>query len=475
MYIAQAPGRSDTIVLTHGFFLCEDAKERQIMRPYPPLGVLYLSAYLKQQGFRVDVFDSTFSSRQAFEEHLRRVRPPLVGIYANMMTRASALRQMQLCKRHGARVLMGGPDPANYADEYLRRGADVVVIGEGEQAMRDLVPRLAGGGEARLEDVPGIVFRASDGAFVRTRPRAYIGDLDALPYPDREAIDIEAYIRVWRQHHGQGAVSLITARGCPYQCKWCSHAVFGYSYRRRSVANVVGEVEQILDRYKPDMLWYADDVFTLKPSWFYSYAEELARRGIRIPFETISREDRLDEDVVKTLAEMGCFRLWVGSESGSQRVLDRMQRRTDAERVVEVVHMLKNHGIEAGMFIMVGYDKEEIEDIEITVERLKQARPDRFLSTLAYPIKNTPYYQDVAEQVVATKEWETSSDRDLTVAGRHSKRFYQHAMRWMHHEVDLHEQRHRADTDYAALARSFCGAKASRLGMWLTKGQVEAG
>lgn len=463
------------ILLTHGYFLYEDAKEQEVMRPYPPLGILYLSSYLKERGFEVDVFDTTFSSRRAFEDYLRENRPPVVGIYANMMTRTSALHQIRLCKQYDARVVVGGPDPANYVEEYLRRGADVVVIGEGERTIEELLPHLTGGGRPRLEEVRGIVFQTSDGEFVRTEARSYIDKLDALPYPDREAIDIEEYIRVWRKHHGRGSVSMITARGCPYQCKWCSHAVFGYTYRWRSVEDVVDEVELILDRYDPDVLWYADDVFTIKPSWFYDYAEELDRRGIRIPFETISREDRLDEDVIQTLADMGCFRLWVGSESGSQHVLDEMKRRTDAERVVDVVHMLQEHGIEAGMFIMLGYEEEEIDDIETTVRRLKQARPDRFLSTVAYPIKNTPYYREVEDRVIPLETWEEGSDRDLTVAGRHSRRFYSYATRWMNNEVTLYDQWQRADPDYGTLVKSFVGSKVGRLGMWLTRNEVETG
>lgn len=462
------------VLLTHGYFLFEDPEEREVMRPYPPLGILYLSSYLKEAGFEVEIFDSTFRSRDGFRELVRSEKPPVVGIYANMMTRTSVLRQISVCRNAGAKVVLGGPDPANYPGEYLDRGADVVVIGEGERTLEELLPRLHGRGRPELEDVAGIVFRDGDD-LVRTDSRPYIQDLDAQPYPDREAIDIDRYVRVWREHHGRGSVSLITARGCPYKCTWCSHAVFGYTYRWRSVEDVADEVELILDRYDPDMLWYADDVFTIKPSWFYDYAEELEKRGIRIPFETISREDRLDEDVIETLADMGCFRLWVGAESGSQEVLDAMKRRTDAERVVELVHQLQDHGIEAGMFVMLGYEGEEMDDIEETVTRLKQARPDRFLTTVAYPIKDTPYYEEVEDRIVPEKEWAEGSDRDLTVAGRHSRRFYENAMRWMNNEVAYHKEIRSSDPDLTRLARSFVGAKAGRVGMWWTRNEVETG
>lgn len=460
------------ILLTHAYFLHEDAHERSVMRPYPTLGLLYVSSYLREHGFDVDVFDSTFSSRTEFEAYVRRHRPPVVGIYCNLITRPVALALIRTCKNVGALVVVGGPEPANYAERYLAHGADVVVIGEGEETMRELLPHLIEHGPSGMRGIDGIVYREDD-ELVRTPARRFIEDLDSLPFPDRESIDLDRYVDVWRRHHGRGSVSLITARGCPYTCKWCSHAVFGYSHRRRSPENVADEVEMIIDRYDPDMLWYADDVFTIKPSWFRAYAEELQRRSIRIPFETISREDRLNEDVVRTLAEMGCFRLWIGSESGSQRVLDRMKRRTDAERVPEMVHLLQRYGIEAGMFIMLGYEGESERDLLETVDRLKTASPDRLLTTLAYPIKGTPYYEEVEERVVPMKPWDEGSDRDLTVAGRRSRRYYAHANRWMINEYALHREQQQATPRVSALARHFMASKAGRAGMLLTRHERE--
>lgn len=443
------------------------------MRPYPPLGILYISSYLKARGFAVSVFDTTFSKPDAFQAYLAHNKPPVVGNYANLMTRPQVLRQIRLCKAYGAIVVVGGPDPANYVDEYLQHGADVVVIGEGEQTLEALLLHFAQAGLTGLDDISGIAYRLAEGEVKYTLARPYLQDLDAQPFPDRDAIDMEAYVRVWRTHHGRGAVSIITARGCPYKCTWCSHAVYGYSHRRRSPKNVADEVAHILEHYQPDMLWYADDVFTIKPSWLFAYAEELKRRGIRVPFETISREDRLNEDIIRTLAEMGCFRIWIGSESGSQRILDAMQRRTNAERVKEMVQLLQRYNIEAGMFIMLGYDGEEVSDIEVTVEHLKSAPPDKLLTTLAYPIKGTPYYERVADRVIPLKGWSEGSDRDFTVAGRRSRRFYQYANRWMLNEVAWHQQRLHPSPSYTRLARAFVGAKVGRLGMLMTQHERE--
>jgi len=466
------------ILLTHGYFLYDDPQERRVMKPYPPLGILYISSHLKTRGFDAQVFDSTFSSRDSFQQFLARARPPVVGIYANLMTRRSVIEMIRLCKDQACLTVVGGPEPANYAEEYLLRGADVVVVGEGELTLEELLPHLARYGPTDMGHIRGIVYREGDGRLVRTAPRPYLDDLDAQPFPDRAAIDIHAYVQVWRERHGMGSVSLITARGCPYICAWCSHAVYGYSHRRRSPHNVAEEVACILESYRPDMLWYADDVFTIHPRWLYAYAEELRRRGIRTPFETISREDRLDERIIRTLADMGCFRLWIGSESGSQRVLDAMQRRTDAARVREMVHLLQKHGIQAGLFIMLGYEGESLADLQATAEHLKAAKPDLFLTTVAYPIKGTPYYDQVAGRVIPLQAWDQGSDRDLTVAGRHSRRFYSFANRWLIGEVARHRQRNgrpRSARSYRQMARAFVNSRIGRLGMHLTQHEVESG
>jgi radical SAM superfamily enzyme YgiQ (UPF0313 family) len=236
---------------------------------------------------------------------------------------------------------------------------------------------------------------------------------------------------------------------------------------------VVDEVEHIVATYSPDLLWYADDVFTINHKWLFEYSAELERRGLRLPFETISREDRLNEDVIQTLARMGCYRLWIGAESGSQRILDAMKRRTNAERVRAMVHLLQKYGIEVGMFIMLGYDGEQDEDLQATVDHLKDSSPDTFLTTVAYPIKGTPYYSSVADKVIARRDWDQGSDRDYTIAGRHSPRYYRFATRWMVSEVALHRQRRSARRSYPRMAKSFLSAKFGRFGMLLTQREME--
>ena len=460
------------ILLTHGYFLHEDPHERKVMKPYPPLGILHLSAYLKAKGFAVGVFDTTFQRMADFEALIRAERPPVVGIYTNMMTKFNVLQMITFCKAQGITVILGGPEPPYYAREYLAHGADVIVRGEGEFTLEELLPHIARHGLRDMAHIAGIIFRRDDGEVIETPPRPFIKNLSDHPWPDREAIDIPQYMRVWKEHHGQSSVSAICARGCPYTCTWCSHSVFGNSHRRREPEDMADEILWIKERYDPDLIWYADDVFTINRRWFYRYHEALKARGVRIPFECISRADRLDEDAIKTLAEMGCYRLWIGSESGSQRVLDAMKRKTQVEDVQAKTHLLQRHGIEVGMFIMLGYEGEDISDLEATVEHLKASSPDIFLTTVAYPIKGTPYYAEVESRILADRAWAERSDRDLTVAGRHSSRFYAFATRWMVNAVALHRAR-RSGANPLRMARMAANVAVGRLGMALTQREVE--
>lgn len=426
------------ILLTHGYFLSEDEKERQIMKPYPPLGLLYLSAYLKQAGFSVEVYDSTFGERGELSDRLQASRTGLLGIYTNLITRRSVLELVRVAKTNDWTVILGGPESANYPEQYLHAGADVIVIGEGEPTLAELIPKLSAAGSRRLHDVRGIVFRDDSGATVHTPARPKVADLDTLPFPDRQAIDHQSYLRAWRQHHGASSINLITARGCPYRCTWCSHAVYGYSHRRRSPGNVAEEVAWIVDRYRPDQLWYADDVFTVSHPWLAQYLSELRRRGLPLlPFETITRADRLQsEAAVESLRALGCYRIWIGSESGSQRILDAMQRGVTVEQVRRAVRLARSHGIQVGMFLMWGYEGEELEDIAATVEHVKETDPEVFFTTVSYPIKGTPYFDAVRERVELPIEWAEASDRDYLIRGRRGREYYRLADTWLRAEVE---------------------------------------
>jgi len=443
------------------------------MKPYPPLGILYICSHLRKKGIDTEVFDSTFSSRQQLWDLLRKGPPSVLGVYANLMTRPAVVEILRVAKETGWQTVVGGPEPGAYVEEYLTAGADVVVIGEGEVTLEELVPALRERA-SDLNGIDGIAFQRGDGSVVRTKPREQIKDIDAQPWPAREAVDVARYVEVWREHHGMGSVSLITARGCPYHCRWCSHEVFGKTHRRRKPASVADELEWLINRYQPQMAWMADDVFTIHPGWLFQYANELKRRGVKLPFECISRADRLNHQVVETLAAMGCFRIWIGSESGSQRILDAMQRGVTVEQVQSAVALCRSAGIQSGMFLMWGYEGEELSDIEATVEHVKKTDPDIFFTTVAYPIKGTPYFSEVAARVDNPKAWSEGSDRDFRIRNRHSRQYYKHADKLLRSAVELKRLEQSLNPDAATIAALQSGISDARLGLQTTAAEVEA-
>jgi len=340
--------------------------------------------------------------------------------------------------------------------------------------MEELLLAIKEGAPDSYVKVSGIAFLDECGLMHQTIPRVQITNLDAQPWPDRQAIDVRRYVRTWRDAHGKGSVSFITARGCPYKCRWCSHEVYGQTHRRRSPVLVVDEVEWLITEYSPDMAWVADDVFTIHHRWIREYAAEMRRRGLRLPFECISRADRLNEEIVDLMAELGCFRIWIGSESGSQRILDSMERGVRVEQVQEAVELSRSRGIQSGMFLMWGYEGEELQDIEKTIAHVKRSDPDIFLTTVAYPIKGTPYYERTAARLVQLKPWAQSSDRELMVKGRHSRKFYEYADSLLRDEVRLVRLQAKNQADGQAEADLQIRIRATRAAMMSSLAEVEA-
>lgn len=461
------------LLLTHGYFLFEDPKELQIMKPYAPLGILYLCSHLRRQGFDVDVYDTTFSSREDLFHFLSTETPSVLGIYANLMTRSSVIDILGFARATGWKTVVGGPEPGAYALEYLQAGADFVISGEGEHTLEELLQAVRCG-ERQFSKIAGLSYLDESGSLVRNVPRAQIANLDAQPWPARDAINIRRYVETWRTHHGTGSVNFITARGCPFRCNWCSHQVFGQSHRRRDPVLVADEVEWLLGEYHPDMVWVSDDVFTINHAWIRTYAAEMKKRGLRVPFECISRADRLSAEMFDLLAELGCFRIWIGSESGSQRILDAMERGVSVQQVQEAIGMARERGIQSGMFLMWGYEGEEMEDIEATIRHVSRSNPDVFLTTVSYPIKGTPYYNKVADRLVQLQPWARSSDREIRLKGRHSRQFYAHADTLLRSEVERTRMLGAGDRrDPAVLAGLGQRINEARSGMQATWEEVE--
>jgi len=461
------------LLLAHGYFLYEDPKELQIMKPYAPLGILYLCSHLQAKGFDVEVFDTTFSSKAALIERLQTGTPSTLGLYANLMTRSNIVELLRIARECGWRTIVGGPEPGAYAKEYLDAGAEFVVLGEGELTLEELMTAIQSGGLDQVNKIDGLAY-LENGELRQTPPRAQIKCLDDQPWPARKMVNIQKYVDTWRTHHGKGSVNFITARGCAYRCQWCSHQVYGNTHRRRDPLLVVDEVEWLLSEYQPDMIWVSDDVFTINHTWLRTYAAEMKRRGLRIPFECISRADRLNEEAMDLLASLGCFRVWIGSESGSQRILDSMQRGVKLDQVQRAVQLSKTRGIESGMFLMWGYEGEELEDIEATIQHVSRTQPDIFFTTVSYPIKGTPYYKKIQDDLIQLAPWGTSSDREIKIRGRHSRRYYSFADKLLRSEVALARMRGVNAPDEQEVSRLAEEIRNARTGLMDAAAEVEA-
>ena len=440
------------ILLGHAYFLKYDVIERRVMKPYPPLGILYLSAYLKRGGFGVEVFDATFKDFEDFEQTLERVRPRIVGLYANIITRDNVLRLTRIAKDSGVEfVVVGGPDAAEWCDTYFRAGVDIIGTNEGERTLEQLIPWLQEKGLESLEQVPGIIF-AKDGSSCRTPPRPVIADLDSLPWPDRDALEMDDYFKAWKSRHGESSVSLITARGCPYHCSWCSAEVFGHSHRQRSPSDVVDEMLMLKERYEPDIMWISDDVLTISRKWSFAFFEEVRRRGAALPFECLSRADLVDREILQGLADSGCFRIWYGAESGSQKVLDSMQKGTRVEQVREASRITQELGMQSGFFILLGYPEETTADIRMTIDFLKETRPDVVGTSVAFPIRGTEFYERVADRIIPNDNWSSRNQNKLLFKGRYPRLYYWFAIRWLVKSVNIDRMWREKDRPYLRIA-----------------------
>ena len=453
------------ILLTHAYFLKHDFIEKRVMKPYPPLGILYLSAYLKRAGFSVEVFDATFRDPKDFEEALRRVRPKIVGIYANIITRENVFKMAAMAKAAGVEfVVCGGPDAPEWSDLYFSNGIDIIGTNEGERTLEALIPWLNERGMQGLEEFPGIVIPRNGRSF-RTPPRAVITDLDALPWPDRNVLVMEDYFKAWKSKHGETSVSLITARGCPFHCAWCSSEVFGHSHRQRSPGNVVDEMLMLKQKYSPDIMWISDDVLTINRKWSMQFFDEIKRRGAAHPYECLSRVDLVDREILRGMKESGCFRIWYGAESGSQKVLDSMTKGTTIEQVRTAARVTQEVGMQAGFFILLGYPDESTSDLRKTIDLLKETKPDVFGTSVAFPMKGTEFYRRVEDRIIPNENWSARNQNKLLFKSKFPRLYYWFAVRWLVKEVHVAKMWRSKKRPYGKIIREAMKMGVARAGV----------
>ncbi|MEW6512102.1 MAG: radical SAM protein [Bacteroidota bacterium] len=435
------------VLFTHSYFLRFDPKEYRAMSPYPPLGTLYAAATARQRGFTAALFDSMLAESESdILAMIHTHRPRVVVIYDddfNYLTkmclsrmRMAAFRMSEFAREAGCRVIVHGSDPVDHIEEYLTHGAEYVICGEGEQTLAELLESILHKGKP-VEQIAGLAYRGP-GSTAVTAAREVMRHLDVLPFPAWDLVDVEHYRSVWYRRHGYFSVNMVTTRGCPFHCNWCAKPIYGQVYNTRSPANVVAEMIFLRDLVRPDHIWFCDDIFGLKPGWVEAFSEEVNRQRATVPFKCLARVDLLlKENTIEHLRRAGCTSVWVGAESGSQRILDAMEKGTTVDQIYEARRRLRAAGIKVGFFLQYGYPGETIEDIARTLAMVEECRPDDIGISVSYPLPGTSFYESVKGSLGRKQNWVDSEDLDLLFAGAYQPDFYRVLHRVTHKRLRM--------------------------------------
>lgn len=429
------------ILFSHSYFYRLDPKQWKFKQPYPPLGTIQAAAVMREAGFHVSLFDSSLKhSPEEIISCFHQERPKYVVIYDdgfNYLTkmcltnmREAAMDMAKRAKRFGCTVIVCSSDSTDHYEKYFPTGVDYVVRGEGEETLRELIETCEKRGDAAL--VEGLAFRRF-GQTVITKPREVIKQLDALPLPAWDLIDIASYRRVWLKHHGYFSLNVATTRGCPFKCNWCAKPIYGNRYNSRSVEHVIREIEFLISAYHPDHIWFCDDIFGLKPNWIQKFRDAVLAKELKFRYKIQSRVDLLlVEDTVAALAASGADTVWVGAESGSQKILDAMDKGTTVSQIREAGRKLQQHQIKVAFFLQFGYPGETREDIDETIRLVLDVMPDEVGISISYPLPGTKFYENVKGQLQEKKNWSDSDDLDLMFQNTLNSAYYKQLHRYVH-------------------------------------------
>ena len=434
------------ILLVNPYFLRDDAKQLERMKPYAPLATLLCAAVLRERGHPVTLFDATLADgMEAFHAALAAARPSAVAIVEdsfNFVTkmctvrlREATIEMIAAARRRGCRVVVHGSDATDHPMRYLDAGADAVLLGEPETTLAELAAAWATETSPALTAVRGLALRAGDGGLDVTPPRPGSRDLDAMPLPAWDLVHVDDYRRAWHRAHGHLSWNVATSRGCPYGCNWCAKPVFGRRYAQRSPASVAEELRRLKFEVGVDHVWFADDLFGLTARWIGELADEIEGRDARIPFMIQCRADLISPSVARALARAGCREVWMGVESGSQRILDAMDKGTTVDEVLGATRALKSNGIRACWFLQLGYPGEQWEDVIATRDLARRAWPDDVGVSVAYPLPGTKFHAAVRDQLGARTNWEETGDLAMLFQGTYTTAFYRRLRDALHAEV----------------------------------------
>jgi anaerobic magnesium-protoporphyrin IX monomethyl ester cyclase len=436
------------VLLTHSYHLYYDRKQTRKMRPYPPLGTLYAAALLRSAGLSVAVFDTMLNDpEQGFQAALDKHHPRVVVVYEdnfNFLTKMCLTRMrevayhiLELSRRAGATVLVNGSDASDHALDYLRKGFRCVLLGEAEWTLFEAAQHLLRGDDSGLDQIPGLAYLDEEtDALIETADRPLMRNLDLLSFPARDLIDLDQYRTAWKASHGYFSLNIVASRGCPYHCNWCAKPIYGDSFAVRSARSVAEEMRQLKCDFGAEHLWFADDIFGLRAKWVRELAVEVERLGAAVPFKMQSRVDLMTLDTVRALRRAGCDEVWLGIESGSQRILDAMDKGTRVEQIGKARDNLRSEGIRACYFLQFGYQGEEWEDIQKTVNLVRNTRPDDIGVSVSYPLPGTKFFDRVQSQLSDKTNWSDSEDLSMMFQGAYTDEFYRALHNALHAQVD---------------------------------------
>lgn len=442
------------VLFTHSYFYRFDPKQWRNQQPYPPYGTIYAAAVMRECGCEVALHDTNLSHHEnEIIPVLDREKPHYLVIYDdgfNYLTkmcltrmREAAFEMAKYGKQRGCVVIVCSSDSTDHYEQYLSEGCDIVIQGEGEITLRELVVEIeksrTEGIEPNYSRIAGIAFKQQNQT-VKTGPRSVATDLDAFPDPAWDLIDMEAYRRIWVAANGYFSLNMATTRGCPYKCNWCAKPIYGNRYNTRSPLRVAAEIELLVNTHGAQHFWMSDDIFGLKPQWVQEFRDELRRRNLRIRYKIQSRVDLLlKEDNIDALVDSGLEQVWVGAESGSQHILDAMDKGTQVEEIYEATRILKKKGVEVCFFLQFGYLGETREDIEKTIRMVEELAPHDIGVSVSYPLPGTKFYQKVKDLLGAKQNWSDSDDLAMMYPATFQPDFYRRLHRLVHKRFRLRQ------------------------------------
>ncbi len=425
-----------------------DSKQWSIGQPYAPLGTLYAAALMREKGYEVSLFDTMFSHKpEEVIEHLEKVKPEFFVMYDdgfNYLTkmcltnmREAAFEMIHLAKEKGCTVIVSSSDATDRFELYLNEGADFVIIGEAELTLSELISSIQKG-ETDFYQIQGLAFKHNN-SVVKTMGRGVMKELDKLPFPAWDIIDMEPYRQSWIKSAGYFSMNMATTRGCPFKCNWCAKPIYGNRYNTRSPQNVVDELKMLKAKYNFDHIWFCDDIFGLKPGWVKAFADCLEKENVAFKFKMQGRVDLLlQENNIKDLARAGCDNIWMGAESGSQKILDAMDKGTTVKQIFEATRLLKKNDIKPSFFIQFGYPGETSEDIEKTIAMINKLLPYEIGISVSYPLPGTVFYEKVKSQLKEKTNWTDSDEMALMFQNTYHPAFYKQLHSYVHKSYRKH-------------------------------------